>query len=270
MTRLTAAAFACAIVFSGCFWATTKHEGQQIKKNVAKLDDRLKTQEETLGTKVEELKKVLDEATKLLARNSADLGAEVNSLVQENARLTGLVMEGKRYTDEVRKNAMADRKSYEERIDSLETRLAELEKQLNKGPRKSPGELFAEAKGLFDSGSYAKAAERFKSFVVAHGGNAKAPEAQYYRAEAHFKSGDKRRALGEFQKVFEKYPKSSRADDAMYRAGEVAENLKWCTDARAYFGLLRQKYPRSSFAKKAKAKDKTLKRNARNKKKCKS
>ena len=56
----------------------------------------------------------------------------------------------------------------------------------------------------------------------------------------------------------------------MSRAGEVAESLKWCTDARAYFGLLRQKYPKSSLARKAKAKDRTLKKNARNKKKCQS
>src|SRR5689334_1311833 len=60
---------------SGCFWATTKSEGQALRRDVTSLEQRVSAKEVDLTGKVDEVKRVLDEATKLLKRNSADLGA---------------------------------------------------------------------------------------------------------------------------------------------------------------------------------------------------
>ena len=70
--------------------------------------------------------------------------------------------------------------------------------------------------------------------------------------------------------MFEKYPGSNWAPEALYRAGEAALNLQWCTDARAYLNVLMRKYPKANLVKKARTKDAEIKRNAKNKKKCKS
>lgn len=254
-------ALALALAMSGCFWVTTKHEGEKLRTDVDRLQTRVDTE---LGAKVTKLEKVLDQATKLLTRNSADLGAEVNGLVQENAKLNGLVMEVKRTNEELRKQMEADRKAYTERIEALETKLA----GGGTGPKRSANDLFDAGKTAFDAGKYSQAQQEFKNFVLSYPEHAKAGDAQYYRAESAFKDKDYRTALGEFQRVFEKYPKSDLADDALFRAGESAEALKWCTDARAYYGLLRQRYARSSLAKKAKQKDADLKKAASDKKKC--
>jgi len=248
---------------TGCFWVTTKHEGEKLRTDVDRLQTRVDTE---LGAKVTKLEKVLDQATKLLARNSADLGAEVNGLAQENAKLTGIVMEVKRFNDELRKQMEADRKMYEERLEALETRLAS--GGSTSGPKRSANDIFDAGKTAFDGGKYAQAQAEFKAFVLTYPDHAKAGEAQYYRAESQFKDKDYRGALGEFQRVFEKYPKADLADDALFRAGESAEALKWCTDARAYYGLLRQRYPKSALAKKAKTKDADLKKASSDKKKC--
>ncbi len=119
ITALSVVGVALLCSLTGCFWATTKHEGKKLREDLQLLDDRVKSQEDALGTKVDQLKKVLDEATKLLARNSADLGSEMNGLLQENAKLTGLVMEAKRYADQVRKEAAANRTNAGARVAAL-------------------------------------------------------------------------------------------------------------------------------------------------------
>lgn len=251
---------------SGCFWFTTKHEGKELRKDLDRVDAQLDSQQASVKGKVAELQTVLDKATKLLTRNSADIGAEVDELERDNTKLRGLVMEAKRLTEAV----AAAAKEQRERLDSLETRLTALETKSAAEPAKSASELLAEGRKHFDAKRYDKARALFKTVVVRHSTSSVAPEAQYYRGEARFRQKDFKSAIGEFQKVFDKYPKSRRADEALYRAGESAESLKWCTDARAYFGVLVKRYPRSSLVKRAKKKLTKLKKNSRNKKVCRS
>lgn len=259
----TAAFLSLGVILAstGCFWATTKHEGKKMREDIDRIDAQLKS---SVQDKVVELQKVLDEATKLLTRNSADIGAEVDELEREGSELRGLVMEAKRLTDGV----VASVKEQSERIDALEKRLGELETRVNSEPPKSPDQMFAEAKVVFDSKNYARAADMFKEIVVRYSTSDIAPEAQYYRGEAAFRSEDFKSAIGEFQKVFDKYPDSRRADEALFRAGESAEGLKWCTDARAYYGVLVQRYPKSSLVARAKKKITDIAKIARDKKKC--
>lgn len=266
MKRTTIVLLPLVVTMSGCFWVTTKHEGETLRKDVKRIDSTLSKQEETVQFKVKELQEVLDKATTLLTRNSADLGAEVDSLERDNAEMRGLVMEAKRAADAV----VLAVKEQSERLDALEKRLASIEEQAAVGARKSPEQMFAEAKVLFDAGDFAKSREAFKSIVISHSTSAVAAEAQYYRGETHFREKDFKSAIGEFQKVFDKYPKSRRADEALYRAGESATELQWCTDARAYFGVLVKRYPKSSLVPRAKKKDSDLRKIAKNRKKCKS
>lgn len=250
---------------AGCFWVTTKHEGQELRRDVTQLETKVASQEEALGGSVQKLEATLEEASKLLARNSADLGLEVEKLTQENARLTGLVMEAKRYTEEVAQKLA----NYEERIGALETRLAALEGGAA-AKSKSADDLYAEGVAAYKAKNYAEARESFRALVVRYPGHGRADDAQFYRGEAYFREGNFEASLKEFQAVFEKFASSALADDALYRAGQAAEKLKWCTDARAYYGLLRQKFPRSDLAKKSKTRDNALRRAAKNKKVCQS
>jgi tol-pal system protein YbgF len=261
-----AGALAAALAAPGCFWVTTKHEGRELRQDVGGLEDRMTQTEDALGTKVQQLEKVLEEATKLLARNSADLGAEVSGLVQEQATLTGLVMEAKRYVDQIREELTARERMLEERVNAIELRLASLEKT----PAKSPAELYADGKAAFDAKDWDRALELMRQMVLNHPNHSLAASAQHHRAEAFYQKKDFKAAIGEFQRVFERFPKSDLAPEALFRAGEAAQELKWCTDARAYFGLLRQKYPRSPLARKAQAKDADLRKWAKDKKRCQS
>jgi TolA-binding protein len=260
MTRIPPRAIALlCLPLAGCFAFTTKHEGEELRKDVTKL-------EQGMGGKVEKLEKVLDEATKLLTRSSADVGAEVASLGEDQRRLTGLVMEAKRLADQL--GPMVER--HEIKLTELEARLAAVETKTAAPPAKSASDLWNEGQAAMSAGDLARAELAYRTLVVKYPGDGRAAEAQLQRAEVLVKQKRTQEALGEFQKVYDKYPGSPFADRALWRAGEMAEALKWCTDARAYYGLLRQKYPKSDLAKKAKDKDAALKKAASDKRKCQS
>lgn len=271
MTRLTIVlAFAALTATSGCFWVTTAHEGKKIRKNVAAIDKRVTANEQALGSKVQELEEVLAKATKLLTRNSADLGAEVDSLERDMAKLNGLVAEASELAAEIKAAQLRDRKIVLDRLTEIESKLAELDDKVSKGPTKTASQLYQEGKAAFESGDHDTAIETFKVLVVKYPENSLADDAQYYRGESLFRAKKHQLALGELQKVFEKYPKSTWAPKALYRAGEAALALKWCTDARAYFTVLMRKYPSASEAKKAKSQDRKIRRDMKNKRKCQS
>lgn len=255
---------------SGCFWVTTAHEGKQIRKNVTAIDKRVATNEAALGSKVKELKDVLAKATKLLTRNSADLGAEVDSLERDMASLNGLVAQASELATEIKAAQERDRKIVLDRLTELEARLAKLDEKVNKAPVKSASQLYQEGKASFDASNWTEAIETLKVLVIKYPTDTLADDAQFYRGEALYRAKKYQLAIGELQKVFEKFPKSSWTPKALYRAGEAALKLKWCTDARAYFTVLIRKYPRASEASKAKRQDRATKRNLKNKRKCQS
>jgi tol-pal system protein YbgF len=265
-----------ASLHTGCFWVTTKHEGDKLRKDLNQVETRLATKEEDLQGKIQQLQKVLDEATQLLKRNSADLGADFEALSEQMRVLQGLVAEAKSQAESVRSEVVALQKSMEndrevlaKRLESMEQRIAELEEKSKKPDvPQSASALYSEGKAAFAGGDYGKARHLFKQMVVRFPGHDRADDAQYYRGEAYFREKDYDNAIRELQKAFDNYKDSSLADDALFRAGEAAHALRRCSEARAYFGLLRQKYPRSSLVKKAKDKDRELKRDAKNNKKC--
>lgn len=250
-----------------CFWVTTKHEGKTMRTDIDRIDEIVSTQEDNLGSSVKKLKSTLEEASTLLARNSADLGAQFDELENENARLTGLVMEAKRYANQV----FTDMQTFEKRIETLEARLAAVEGKAFEPPKsQGPDEIYEAGMKEFRANNYNEARELFRKLVIKFPGHDKADDAQFHRGQAYFVQADYKSALEEFQAVFDKFPQSSLADDAVFRAGESAEKLKWCTDARAYYGLLGQKYPKSDMADKAKKQGAYLKKNAKKTKICQS
>ena len=250
----------------GCFAFTTKSEGKKTRKQVTALDTRLTANESALQSKLAELEDVLGKATKLLQRNSANLGADVKALSEDNAKLTGMVASAKRMVGELR----GELAGFEERMNALDSRLKSLEDKANQPPPKSAADTYSDAKRALKKGKYQDARIGFSTFVRKWPGHELADDAMYYWGEGHFKDGNFEKAIAVYQKAFEEYQDSQWADDAMFRAGEASEKLKWCTDALAYYSVLQQRHPQSSLKKKAAARVKAIKKNRKKKKKCQS
>jgi len=259
---------------TGCFWVTTKAEGKSIRKDVKSMDARVEKVEGGIDAKMKKLQKVLDAAAALLARNSADIGNEVESLRADMRQLRGLINEAHRNTEEVRKDVATFKKwndllgTLDLKLKAFGQRLAAVEDKTTKPIARTADELYEQGMAAYKAGDYSTARGHFKRLVIRFPGHQRADNSQYRRGEAYFAEKDYDAAIREYQKVFDKFEKSALADDAMYRAGEAAERLKHCTEARAYYGLLRQKHPKSSLFKKSLDRAKKLKKNAKNRKVC--
>lgn len=252
-------------LLSSCFWATTKSEGEAMRKDIKNIDSRLASKEQDLSGKISELQKTLDDAAKLLKRNSADLGADVDQLRQDVRTANGLVTAVNQQVNEL-KMALA---TQNQRVDALEARLAQLESG-KPSANSSPDDLWRLGSTAFEAARYNDAIDIFKRLVASFPTHARAADAQYFRGQSHSNLKDWDKAIAAYQVVADKYADSQLADDALYFAAVAAQNLKNCTEARAYLGLVKQKYPKSNVTKASSDLDASLKKDAKNKAKCSS
>lgn len=259
------AAILAAVALSGCFWVTTKSEGDTLKKDVKSINDRLSTKEKNLDEKIAELQKVLDDSSKLLKRNSADLGADVDQLRADVRTANGLVTAVNNGVNEL-KVAMA---RSDARIDALEARLAQLESG-KPSANSSPEDLWKLGSTAFEAQRFNDAIEIFKRLVSSFPTHDRADDAQYFRGQSYTNLKDWDKAIASYQVLADKYADSSLADDGLYFAALAAQQLKNCTEARAYLGLIKQKYPKSNVIKQSTDLDAAIKKDAKNKAKCSS
>ncbi len=254
---------------SGCFFFTSKGDGEEMRRDITTLQDRLNTKEKTLDEQIAALKAATEEATKVLKRNSADLGADVDSLRND-------VREGKGSVEQVLaelaklQNAIdAYRKTTDARLDGEEARLTQAETG-KPNPKASDDDMWRLGKQAFEGQRYTDAVDIFKQLITTYPTSAHASEAQYFRGMSYYNLKDWDHAIGAYQQLVDKYPTSDLADDGLYFSALAAQELHNCTEARAYLGVIKQKYPKSNVGKQADQLDATLKQNQKNKTKCSS
>lgn len=270
LTRVSArslAGIASVALLAGCFWTTTKSEGEALRRDVTSLQGRIDTKEKALDDQVKQLQQVIDDATKILKRNSADLGADVDGLRADIRTANGLVTAVNNSVNELKTAFDKYRKDNDARMDSLETRVGQIESG-KPSANSSPDDLWRLGSQAFEAARYNDALDIFKRLVQTYPTHARASDAQYFRGQCYTKIKDWDKAIGAYQQLVEKYPDSQLADDGLYFAAEAANELHNCTEARTYLGLIKQKYPKSNVLKDADALDKQIRKDLKNKAKC--
>ena len=252
---------------AGCFWATTKSEGLQLRKDLTLVQTRLDAKEKTLDDQIAQLQKVLEDATRVLKRNSADIGADVDSLRSDVRTANGLVTSMTNTITDLKQAFDTYRKSNDARLDALEQRVVQIESG-KATASSSPEELWKLGSAAFQAARYNDAIEIFKRLSQTYPTHERAADAVYFRGQAYSNLKDWDHAIGVYQQLYDKYPESSLADDGLYFAAVAAGQLKNCTEARTYLGLIKQKYPKSNVLKQADELDKTLTKDLKNKAKC--
>ncbi len=272
ITRLAA-----LLALSGCFWVTTKHDGEVMQQQIKNLDQRVSAQEQVLSGRVKQLDDSIDKATKMLARNSADLGTRVDQFSDEIAQFAGRLEMLQRSIDAARSElaqVKQDQQSLSGRMDSIERQLG-----IAPGQPGQPGSqpvtvdqtvLFDNAYKALQAGKFDDARRQFRLYVQAFPQDDKADDAAFYIGETFFKQKDYEKAIAEYQRVIDTWPKGDMADDAFLQAGLAALEKGWCVDAGAYLGELIRRYPQSPLVKTARQKLDYVKKNSKNKKVCKT
>ncbi|MBA3817860.1 MAG: tetratricopeptide repeat protein [Deltaproteobacteria bacterium] len=256
-----------SLLLSGCFWATTKSEGEALRKDVTSLQERILIKEKALDDQVTKLQVVLEDSSKLLKRNSADLGADVDQLRNEVRTANGLVTSINNAITELKTAFDNYRKQHDARLDQLEQRLGQMESG-KPSANSSPDDLWKLGSTAFEAARYNDAIEIFKRMHQSFPAHERADDAIYFRGQAHTNLKDWEKAIGVYQMLLDKYPDGSLTDDGLYFAALAAQQLKQCTEARTYLGIIKSKYGKSNVAKQAGELDATIKKDAKTKAKC--
>ncbi|HEY2728990.1 MAG TPA: tetratricopeptide repeat protein [Polyangia bacterium] len=244
---------ALAAAPAGCM---TSGEGEKMQAQItdlrARLDDIDKRDKE-YKEQVVRLKKVLDEATSLLTRNSADVGAKAAKAEQDIAALQGRIEEMS-HAQEVQARQLADENN------RLETRLASLEQTQTKIVDKvapvmpdDKDQLWTQASQRLASGQRDEGRRFYRVFIQRFPADPRAPQAYLAIGMSFVQESKFPNAAAEFQKVLDTYPKSPEVPEAMWQLSRAFVELHFCTDARSLLGDLMKRYPRAPRAADAKS-----------------
>jgi TolA-binding protein len=269
MEMKTIVALAALVSLGGCFWTTTKSEGQALRRDVNSLQSRVDTKEKELGTQIKELNRVLEEAAKVLKRNTADLGADVEKLSSDLRQANGLVVGINNNINELKVAFDKYRKENETRLDSLEQRLAQIESG-KPSANSGPDDLWKLGTQAFEAARYNDALDIYKRLYQSFPTHARADDAAYFRGQSYTNLKDWDKAIAAYQTLVDKYADSDLADDGLYFAALAAQQLKNCTEARTYLSIIAQKYTKSNVLKQSKDLDAQIKKVLKDKSKCSS
>jgi TolA-binding protein len=248
----------------GC---VTSGEGDRMRSDINQLKDRLDAMDRRdveINEQVARLRKVLDEATALLSRNSADLGTKVARSEAEMAVLTGQIEEAKHLLDEMQK-----------KFNDQTARLGELATTQNKivetvAPTIPDDKetLWKEAQARLNSGRRDDARRFFRAFVQRFPQDARAPQGQIFLGQSFAVEGKHTQAVAEYIKVIDTYPGKPEAPEAMWLLAQSYVELHFCSDARQILQDLARRYPRSQRGPDVKVKLRELQRIAKDKRQC--
>ncbi|HSZ83299.1 MAG TPA: tetratricopeptide repeat protein [Polyangia bacterium] len=236
-------------------------EGDKMQAEISDLRTRLDDidkRDKEYKEQVVRLKKVLDEATALLTRNSADVGAKAAKSEQDIAAVQGRVEEMS-HAQELQARQLADENN------RLETRLAALEQTQTKiVDRVAPvmpddkDQLWSQAGQRLASGQRDEGRRFYRVFIQRFPADPRAPQAYLAIGMSFVQETKQPNAAAEFQKILDTYPKSPEVPEAMWQLSRSFVELHFCTDARSLLSDLVKRYPKTSRAIDAKAEIKTI------------
>jgi TolA-binding protein len=253
---------ACACVLLpavGCWMTTAQGErlqeaGEARDSEITRLRGELYAEREQFDAKVQKLEEVLEKATRLLTRNSADRGAQVDQLQERLALLEGQLAE-LRHELETASHEIAHRHAdLELRINQLAHKAGiDMPVAISDIPADKAAH-FSAAGDAFDKGEHPKARALYREYLTRYPEDDKAGAAQYWIGASYLGEGKPATALGEFRKVISKHGESDALDLALLGMGEAFYRLHACTDAKNALEALLRRKPKGQLEKDARKK----------------
>ncbi len=255
----------------GCFLWTSSGEGDELRTDVdahaarisslekAQNDqlEQLKAAETKAQKSIDELEGVIDRATTVVQRNSADVTVQVSDLQSKLAVMEGRLAEMQYAIEELKKTQTA----------------APATGGGSTGSTSSGGEAvsadqvpadktdhYAAAYRAYTDRDYPKARALFRSYIEKYKSDAQADNAQYWIGASYLVENRPATAMAELRKVIENFRGGDAVDEALLDMAEAFYRLKSCSDARNTLETLIKTQPNSSLVDKAKQKQREIKK----------
>ena len=249
------------VLMSGC---VTSGQGDKMRDDISQLSKRMEMVEIRLNDQMARLRKVLDEATGLLERNSADLGSKVARDESEIAALAGKIEEAKHLLDEMQKR-LASMEETQQKTTQQQQKIID---RVAPSMPEDKEALWKEAQTRLTGGMREEARRFLRAFIQRFPTDPRASQAQLQIGQSlaqEFKHG---LAVAEYLAVMSRFSRSPEVPEAMWQLAESFVVLKFCSDAKAMYQDLAKRYPKSPRAKQAKQRLQDVQRISRDKNLC--
>jgi TolA-binding protein len=252
---------------SGCFLWTSSGEGDELRTRLRAQEDRVATLEQAQNAQLEQLKAaeakaqasiseleaMIERATSVVQRNSADVTVTVTELQTKVAMVDGRIAE------------------LEHALEQLKSEQSTLEAQVASTPGGSPAapqepvpadktEHFASAYRAYSDRDFTKARTLFRTYIDRYRTDAQADNAQYWIGASYLVENRPATALAELRKVIENHRSGDAIDEALLDMAEAFYRLRACSDAKQTLDTLIKTQPSSPLVTKAKQKLRDLKK----------
>jgi TolA-binding protein len=245
--HVTAVVLVLATAVSGCWTSAAagdklREEAVALNRRIIRLEDESRANRSELSAKLAQLEEVLQKATEVLTRTSADRGAQVDQMQERLAALEGQLAELQHSFDTVSQQTSTRTAELSGRLDQLarkvgiDTPLPATEIPADKSTH------YNAATTAYAAGEYSKARSLFREYITRYPNDDRIDNALYGVGATYLAEGKPATALGEFRKVIADYGKGDAVDLALFNMAEAFYQLHACTDAKsALEALLRRK-----------------------------
>jgi TolA-binding protein len=224
----------------------------QMQTDIAANQKRLDSLEDDLEVKRRELEEALAEASRVLRRNSADQGLQIEQIQERLALMEGEMAELRNESSGA-SQAQAQRSLELQRQLSEVARAAGMDVALDAGdiPKSKSAHWEALTKAYrINKHSYTRALAR--AYVERYPKDEHADNAQYMIGSSYLKQDQAAAALGEFQKVLSTYRKGDALDKTLYDMAQAFLQVRSCNDAGTALKALLKNHKRSPLVPRAK------------------
>jgi TolA-binding protein len=229
----------------------TSTEGEKMQASIDTLRTRLDEidkRDREYKEQVVRLRKVLDEATALLTRNSADVGAKAAKAEQDIQAIQGRIEELAHNVDLENRQGVEARTQFEARLAGLEQTQNKIVDRVAPEMPNDKDQLWAQAGQRLASGQRDDGRRFYRVFIQRFPQDPRASQAHLAIGMSFVQESKYPNAAAEFQKVLQDYPSSPEVPEAMWQLSLSFVQLRFCGDAKALLSDLVKRYPKSARA----------------------
>lgn len=255
-SRIAALAAGSALL-SACI-ATTQ-QTDALARRVDQLESRTTTLETGLGqelrgeistakTKVAELEEVLERATTVVTRTSADTGAQVEQLGTQIATQEGQIAELRHELERLQEEFREQQTDYEARMKKI-ARRAGIDMPLDEAEIPTDRQQhWDRAQQAMEAREYSTARALYRAYLQRYREDAHADDAQLAIGRSYLLEDRPATALGELRHVIADFASGDAVPAALLGMADAFYRLHACTDARTALDTLIRAHGRSPQA----------------------
>lgn len=255
-----AAGLAAGSALLGACWATNEdfarlsRRVEQVETRTASIETDVGAEVEHAKTKVAELEEVLERATQVVTRSSADTGAQVEALQQQVATQEGAIAELRHELGRLQEEFREQQTDYESRMKKL-ARRAGIDMPLEDAEIPADREQHWQAAlRAYEARDFSTARALYRAYVQRYRQDAHADDAQLAVGRSYLLEDRPATALGELRHVISDFAEGDAVPAALLDMSEAFYRLHACGEARTALEALIRAHPRAPQA--AQARDK--------------